>query len=74
MGYDIVIYPVCTVFTAAKAMKDMLYRLKTDHTTRDCLSMMTSFKEYTDIVGMPRLMELEQKYKVEEFKNRLRKD
>ena len=52
-------------------MKDMLTRLKAEHTTLNCLSMMTTFKEYTDMVGMPALMELEQKYKIDEFKNRV---
>lgn len=71
MGFDIVIYPCSTIFTATKAMKKMLLELKANHTTRESLDMMTTFKEYTDIVGMPQLMEMEQKYQIDEFKKKL---
>ena len=73
LGFDIVIFPVCTVFTAAKAMKAMLAELKKNHTTRESLDSMTTFEEYTTIVGMPELVAMEQKYKVDEFKNNLKK-
>ncbi len=71
-GFDIVIYPVCTVFTAAKAMQKMLAALKADDTTRGCLDRMTTFSEYTGIVGMPALMELEDRYRVDAFKDKYR--
>jgi methylisocitrate lyase len=73
IGFDIVIFPCCTVFTAAKAMQTMLGQLKKNHTTRDSLDMMTTFEEYNTIVGMHELVAMEQKYKVDEFKGKLKK-
>lgn len=68
LGFDIVIFPVCTVFTAAKAMQKMLSELKQKGTTRDCLDMMTTFSEYNSIVGLPELEQMEKRYKVDDFK------
>lgn len=73
MGFDIVIFPVCTLFAAAKNMRRILAELKAKNTTRDALDMMTTFSEYTDIVGMPALMDMEKKYRVAEFKEKTRK-
>ncbi len=73
LGFDICIFPVCTVFTAAKVMKKMLGELKKNHTTRESLDQMTTFEEYTAMVGMPELMEMENKYKVDDFKAKAKK-
>ncbi|MDR0511913.1 MAG: hypothetical protein LBG93_02265, partial [Treponema sp.] len=73
LGFDIVIFPVATVFTAAKAMQSMLAELKAKHTTRDYLDNMTTFDEYTTIVGMKELLAMESKYKVDEFKGTVQK-
>ena len=70
LGFDIVIYPVASIFVAAKAMQKLFAELKEKNTTRDYLDNMTTFKEYTDIVGMPQLVEIEQKYKVDVFKQK----
>ena len=73
LGFDIVIFPCCTVFTAAKAMQTMLGELKVNCTTRDSLNQMATFEEYTNIVGMQELMAMEQKYKVDVFKEKFKK-
>jgi 2-methylisocitrate lyase-like PEP mutase family enzyme len=70
LGFDIVIFPVATVFTAAKAMQKMLAELKAKHTTREYLDNMTTFEEYNNMVGMARLVEMEGKYKIDEFKSK----
>ncbi|MDR2076123.1 MAG: isocitrate lyase/PEP mutase family protein [Desulfovibrio sp.] len=69
LGFNIVIFPCCTIFTAAKAMRQTLAHLKEKGTTREYIDHMTTFKEYTDIVGMPVLLEMERRYKVDEFKS-----
>ena len=70
IGYDIVIYPVATVFCAASAMRDMLLQLKADHTNANIISSgkVTGFSEYNAIVGMKELTDMEAKYKVDVFK------
>jgi 2-methylisocitrate lyase-like PEP mutase family enzyme len=72
IGYDIVIYPVCTALTAAKSMRDMLALLKEDHSNRQIIEkgMVTGFDEYNDIVGMKELTGRESKFKVDEFKKK----
>lgn len=68
LGFDIVIFPCATIFTAAKAMQQMLAELKANHTTRESLDRMATFEEYTNMVGMPDLLAMERKYKVDDFK------
>jgi 2-methylisocitrate lyase-like PEP mutase family enzyme len=72
LGFDIVIFPVATVFTAAKAMQKMLAELKAKHTTRDYLDNLTTFEEYNNMVGMRELVAMETKYKVDQFKSKLK--
>lgn len=73
LGFDIVIFPVCTLFAAVKNMQNILTELKVKNTTGNALDMMTTFTEYTDIVGMPTLMDMEKKYRIDEFKEKTRK-
>lgn len=71
MGFDIVIFPCSTVFTAAKAMKLMLNVLIKKHTSSDYLDNMATFEEYNDMVGMKELVEMERRYEVDEFKKKI---
>lgn len=74
LGFSIVIYPVGTIFTAARAMKNMLELLKKNRKTTEDRALMTTFEEYNKIVGMERLTEMEAGYKVDEYKKRLKQD
>jgi 2-methylisocitrate lyase-like PEP mutase family enzyme len=64
MGFNIVIYPVCTVFTAARAMQRMLAQFKAEGNTKGCLDMMTTFDEYDSLVGLQKLEKMEELYAV----------
>ena len=70
IGYDIVIYPTCTVFCAAAAMRKMLTQLKAEHTNGNIIAsgQVTGFGEYNAIVGMKELTDMEAKFKVDIFK------
>lgn len=72
IGYDIVIYPVCTVLCAAKSMRDMLTTLKRDHSNKNVIAngMVTGFGEYNDIVGMQTLTKMESQFQVDVFKKK----
>ena len=74
LGFSIVIYPVGTIFTAARAMKNMLELLKKNRKATEDRALMTTFEEYNKIVGMERLTEMEAGYKVDEYKKRLKQD
>ena len=73
IGFDIVIFPTTTVFTAAKAMQKVLADLKKNDTTRDSLDQLVTFEEYNDMVGMKQLLAMEDKYKIDDFKAKLKK-
>lgn len=76
IGYDIVIYPVGTVFTAARSMEKYLDMLKRDHSSAEIISsgLITGFGEYNSIVGMEELVAMEANYKVDEYKRKLKQD
>ena len=68
MGFNIVIFPCGTAFVAAKAMKKMLEQLKREGTSENCIDQMTTFHEFTDIVGLPELQQREAQFKTYEFR------
>lgn len=72
IGYDIVIYPTCTVFCATRAMGEMLAMLKKDHTNKNIIAegLVTGFAEYNDIVGMKQLTDMEQRFNIDVFKQK----
>ncbi len=72
IGYDIVIYPVCTVLTAAQAMRTMLHSLRDTHSNKEIIEkkMVTGFGEYNDMVGMKALTDMEKNFQVDVFKKK----
>jgi len=69
LGFNIVIFPVSSIFTAAKAVQRLYKELKEKHTTRDFMAAnMTQFGEFTELVGMKELVEAEHRFKVADFK------
>lgn len=74
LGFSIVIYPVGTIFTAARAMQKMLLELKANRKTTEDTGIMTTFGEYNSIVGMEALTTMEASYKVDEYKKKLKQD
>ncbi|MBU2646706.1 isocitrate lyase/PEP mutase family protein [bacterium] len=64
LGYQIVGYPLTTIFAAAKAIKDAVAELKTKGHTKDYQDNLATFEEFTRIVRLPEFYDLEQKYSV----------
>jgi len=62
-GYGIAIYPVSALFITANVVKELMDTLKATGTTESKVSNMVSFKNFTDIVGLPEVRSLEKKYK-----------
>ena len=60
IGYDMVVFPVSTLFVAAKAVYDMLVDLRANGTTRNYLDKMMSFSQFNDFIGLPLVRELEE--------------
>lgn len=59
LGYDMVVFPISTLYVAAKAVHDMLVDLRANGTTRNYLDKMMSFSQFNDFIGLPLVRELE---------------
>lgn len=67
-GFNIVIFPTTTCFVAAKAMQKAMLELKAENTTEGVLDYATTFSEFTNMVGMPELQEMEKKYRTDSYR------
>lgn len=62
MGYSIVIFPTSSVYCTARAMMELMDELKTTGSTKSQVDKMISFKEFNDLIGLPKIREWEKKY------------
>jgi 2-methylisocitrate lyase-like PEP mutase family enzyme len=66
LGYQFVGYVLSSIFAAAKAIKSVLAELKEKGTTLGFEPQMATFEEFTEIVNLPQVFDLEQKYSLKE--------
>jgi len=62
-GFKIIFFPLCTIFAANKAIREMLAGIKKNGTPEKVMNMFPTFDEFTDIVGLPQIKQLEKRYK-----------
>lgn len=62
LGFAIVIMPIGTLLAATRAMQQFLARLKTDGTPADFVDELISFGGFTDLIGLPEITALEQRF------------
>jgi 2-methylisocitrate lyase-like PEP mutase family enzyme len=62
LGYKLVIVPVATLFTAFKAIREMLEIMILDGVPLKAIDKMVDFKEFVSFIGVPEVQELEKKY------------
>lgn len=60
IGYDMVVFPISTLFVAAKAVYDMLADLRANGTTKNYMDRMMSFSQFNDFIGLSLVRELEE--------------
>ena len=60
IGYDMVVFPISTLFVAAKAVYDMLADLRANGTTKNYMDRMMSFSQFNDFIGLSIVRELEE--------------
>jgi 2,3-dimethylmalate lyase len=65
-GFKVIFFPLCTIFAANKAIKQVLAGIKKSGTPEKVMSMFPTFNEFTDIVGLPQIRQLEKRYKSSE--------
>jgi 2,3-dimethylmalate lyase len=64
LGFAIIIFPISTILAATKAMRGVLQRIKDDGSPIGVLSDLPRFGDFVDFIGLPEILELEQRYKV----------
>ncbi|HHW17611.1 MAG TPA: isocitrate lyase/PEP mutase family protein [Firmicutes bacterium] len=64
LGYNLVIYPLATLYMAAQAMREAMAELKNTGTTAGLVNRMLAFHEFNDLVGLKEFQTLERKYQV----------
>ncbi|QUL99152.1 MAG: isocitrate lyase/PEP mutase family protein [Candidatus Fermentithermobacillus carboniphilus] len=64
LGYNLVIYPLATLYMAARAMREAMAELKNTGTTAGLVNRMLAFHEFNDLVGLKEFQTLERKYQV----------
>lgn len=66
LGFKLAIYPNWVILAAIPAMQAMLRELKAKGSIADVRAKVTTFKEFTEIAGLPEVQALEERYGVPE--------
>jgi len=62
LGFAMIIMPISTLLVATRAMQHVLAQIKTDGTPKNALATMPAFDEFTDTIGLPEIIDLEQRF------------
>lgn len=62
LGFSLVIYSIGTLLAATAGMRALLTTLKSDGTPVSALPMLPAFDEFTHLIGLPEIRELEQRF------------
>jgi len=64
MGFHLVLYPLCGLYAAARAIETMYARLRADGTTREREDSLMDFDQFNDLIGVDEKYTLAQKFGV----------
>lgn len=62
IGFDIVIYPTASTYTVSLAVTRLMQNLMKTGTTEGMLDEMIKFNEFNELVGLPKIREIERIY------------
>jgi 2,3-dimethylmalate lyase len=62
LGYRIVIFPISTLLAATAAMRRILQEIARAGTPAAAMHELPTFGEFTDFIGLPQVLEAEQRY------------
>jgi 2,3-dimethylmalate lyase len=62
LGFALVIYPIGTLLAATAGIRSLLATLKSEGTPVSALGALPTFEEFTDLIGLPEVQELEQRF------------
>jgi 2,3-dimethylmalate lyase len=63
LGFSLVLYPIGTLLAATAGIRSLLDVLKRDGVPTAALDPVPTFGEFTDLVGLPEIQELEQRFR-----------
>ena len=66
LGFKLAIYPNWIILAAIPAMRGLLRELKAKGSIADARARVATFKEFTEIAGLPEVQQLEERYGVPE--------
>ena len=61
LGFSLVIYPIGTLLAATAGIRSLLTTLKADGTPTAAMPGLPTFDEFTDLIGLPEVQDLEQR-------------
>jgi 2,3-dimethylmalate lyase len=62
LGFNLVIFPLSILLATTAAVRGVLAQIKADGTPIDALSALPAFAEFLDLIGLPEVRELEQRF------------
>ena len=62
LGFKVVIFPISTLLAATRAMREALARIRADGTPAGLLADLPTFGEFTDLIGLPEVRDLERRF------------
>jgi 2,3-dimethylmalate lyase len=62
LGFSLVIYPIGTLLAATAGIRSLLATLKSEGTPLSALDGVPTFEEFTDLIGLPEVQQLEQRF------------
>jgi 2,3-dimethylmalate lyase len=62
LGFSLVIYPIGTLLAATAGIRALLATLKSEGTPVSALPSLPTFGEFTDLIGLPEIQEMEQRF------------
>jgi methylisocitrate lyase len=62
LGFHFVVSPLAGLYAAAQAMKDIYAILRSEGTTRDHIDRLLAFDEFNEVIGLPRIQQIEQRF------------
>lgn len=62
LGFSLVLYPIGTLLAATAAIRAVLATIRADGSPLAALEDLPSFEQFTDLVGLPEIQELERRF------------
>ena len=62
LGFRIIIFPISPLLAAARAIGELLQRLKQDGTPAAVMSQMMPFQKFVEFIGLPEIRDLERRF------------